>query len=133
MKRFAAVTALAMALAASSPAFAQDARTTYQLTASVIDGERIVAAVHTQVIENAPVEVSMTVGDITWAFHGDLFTVQGDGAYRQMMLEANLSRDGLTIAAPSMTFLSDHSAMIQVSGDDDTVIAVSVSPLDGRP
>ena len=60
MKRFAAVTALAMALAASEPAFAQDPRTTYQVTASVIDGERIVAAVHTQVIENAPVEVSMT-------------------------------------------------------------------------
>lgn len=133
MLRAVSALTLAAALVGAAPSAAQDAGLsagqTYRLQVSVVHDGVAVAAVDTQILEQAPTEVTILVDNRQWAFNADLFVAQGDGSADVMVLEAQLSHDGRTIAAPRLTFMRGHGASIQLGGSE-SLVSLTVSPLD---
>ncbi|RZJ44715.1 MAG: hypothetical protein EON87_09285 [Brevundimonas sp.] len=121
---------IAAALLAATPAFAQQAAPQhYRLDVSVVRNGVEVVSTHTQILEGAPASASATLGDTTYEFEANLFTVQGDGAEAQMMVEANLARNETFIAAPRLTFLRGEMAEIAIGDEAGDVLKMSIMPV----
>lgn len=121
---------IAAALFAATPALAQEpAPRHYRLDVSVVRNGVEVVSTHTQIMENAPASASATLGDTTYEFEANLFTVQGDGADAQMMVEANLARNDTQIAAPRLTFLRGEMAEIAIGDEAGDILKMSIMPV----
>ena len=121
---------IAAALFVATPAFAQEpAPRHYRLDVSVVRNGVEVVSTHTQILEGAPASASATLGDTTYEFEANLFTVQGDGAEAQMMVEANLARNETSIAAPRLTFLRGQMAEIAIGDEAGDVLKMSIMPV----
>lgn len=67
----------AFALLAATPAFAQEAAPKYyRLDISVVRKGVEVVSTHTQIVEGYPAGASATLGDVTYDFEANLFSVQ---------------------------------------------------------
>lgn len=123
---------IAAALLATSPAFAQEARSEaqrYQLELSVVRNGVAVVSTRTQILEDAQASASASIGDVSYDFEANLFTVQGDGDGVQMMLEAHLSRGEEQIAAPRLTFLRGQDARIVVGDERNDILTMTITPI----
>jgi hypothetical protein len=124
---------IAAALLFATPAFAQEpAPQHYRLDVSVVRNGVEVVSTHTQITEGAPAGASASIGDVTYDFEANLFTVQGDGADAQMMVEANLARNEVSVAAPRLTFLRGEMAEIAVGDEAGDVLKMSIMPVAPR-
>lgn len=125
---------IAAALLLATPAFAQEpeAPRHYRLDVSVVRNGVEVVSTHTQITEGAPAGASASIGGVTYDFEANLFTVQGDGADAQMMVEANLARNEVSIAAPRLTFLRGEMAEIAVGDEAGDVLKMSIMPVPAR-
>lgn len=122
----------AAALLTAAPAFAQTPEPEaqrYQLELSVIRNDVAVVSTRTQILEDAQTSASASIGDVSYDFEANLFTIQGDGAGAQMMLEAHLSRDEEQIAAPRLTFLRGEPAHIVVGDERSDILTMSITPI----
>ncbi|MDQ1153762.1 hypothetical protein [Brevundimonas sp. SORGH_AS_0993] len=70
----------------------------------------------------------MTLGDVTYEFEANLFTVQGDGD-DQMMVEAHLARGEKEIAAPRLTFLRGQMSEIAMGEEAGDVLKMTIMPV----
>jgi|SRR5690606_11809745 len=123
----------AAALLTAAPAFAQEAAPEpqrYQLELSVIQGGVEMVSTRTQILEDTPASASASIGGVSYDFEANLFTVQGDGAGTQMMLEAHLSRDEQPIAAPRLTFLRGENASIVVGDERNDILTMTITPIE---
>ena len=122
---------IAAALLTAPPAFAQEAGPQrYQLELSVIRNGVAVVSTRTQILEDAQASASASIGEVSYDFKANLFTVQGDGAGVQMLLEAHLSRDQQQIATPRLTFLRGQNANIVVGDDRSDILTMTITPID---
>ena len=122
---------IAAALLIATPALAQEpAAQRYHLDLSVVQNGVTVVSTRTQILEDAPAQASATVNGVTYDFEANLFTVQGDGADGQMMLEAHLARGETEIAAPRLTFLRGQDARIEVGDEAGDVLKMTISAID---
>lgn len=121
---------IAAALLVAMPALAQEPTVDgYQLQMSVVRNGVTVISTRTQIAEGAPASATAVIGDVTYDFEANLFTVQGDGAEAQMMVEAHLSRDNEQIAAPRLTFLRNQSAGIGIGDETGDVLRMNIVPI----
>lgn len=121
---------IAAALLVATPAFAQElAPQHYRLDVSVVRNGVQVVSTHTQILEGAPASASATLGDTTYEFEANLFTVQGDGGDAQMMVEASLARNETQIAAPRLTFLQGQAAEIAIGDEAGDVLKMTIMPV----
>jgi hypothetical protein len=122
----------AAALLTAGPAFAQTTQAEaqrYQLELSVVRNGVAVVSTRTQILEDAQTSASASIGDVSYGFEATLFTVQGDGAASQMMLEAHLSRGEQQVAAPRLTFLRGEPAHIVVGDERHDILTMSITPI----
>lgn len=122
---------VAAALLAAAPALAQEpAAARYQLDLSVVQNGVEIVSTRTQILEDAPASASASVGGTTYDFEANLFTVQGDGAEAQMLLEAHLSRNEAPVAAPRLTFLRGSKAAVRVSDASGDLLTMTITPIE---
>jgi len=122
---------IAAALLTATPAFAQDGDPQrYQIELSVVRNGVAVISTRTQILEDALASASASIGEVRYDFEANLFTVQGDGAEAQMMLEAHLSRDEQQIAAPRLTFLRGQDARIVVGDERNDILTMTITPIE---
>lgn len=122
---------IAAALLTAGPTFAQEPATQrYHLDLSVVQNGVEVVHTRTQIIEDATNEAFASVNGVTYAFEASLFTVQGDGADAQMMLEAHLARGETEIAAPRLTFLRGEPAAVAFGDENGDLLKMTVTPID---
>ncbi|WP_336977202.1 hypothetical protein [Brevundimonas nasdae] len=120
----------AFALLAATPAFAQEAAPQYyRLDISVVRKGVEVVSTHTQIVEGYPAGASATLGDVTYDFEANLFSVQGDGDTAQMVVEAHLARGESEIAAPRLSFLRGQMAEIAMGEEAGDVLKMSIMPV----
>lgn len=98
----------------------------YRIRFSIIEGERTVAAIDTQAIAQTPVEASLQIDGVEWAFSASVLPFD-DGV--QMVIEAGLSSNGHSVASPRLTFIRGEAAGVQIGGPD-RLISLEISPLD---
>lgn len=120
----------AVALLIATPALAQEPSVQrYHLDLSVVQNGVTVVSTRTQILEDSPAQASATVNGVTYDFEANLFTVQGDGADAQMMLEAHLARGDTEIAAPRLTFLRGQDARVEVGDEAGDVLKMAITPI----
>ena len=121
----------AIALLAATPAFAQEPTAQrYQLDLSVVQNGVEVVSTRTQILEDTPANASASISGTTYEFEANLFTIQGDGAEAQMLLEARLSRNDEQIAAPRLTFLRGDKAAVRVGDESGDLLSMTITPID---
>ena len=121
---------IAVALLTATPALAEEPGTDrYQLEMSVARNGVQIVTTRTQILEGTPTSATAVIGDVTYEFEANLFTVQGDGAEALMIIEANLSRDNDQIAAPRLTFLRNESAGIGIGDEAGDVLRMTITPI----
>jgi len=125
---------IAAALLIATPAFAHEpeAPRHYRLDVTVVRNGVEVVSTLTQITEGAPAGASASINGVTYDFEASLFTVQGDGIGAQMMVEANLARNDVAIAAPRLTFLRGEMAEIAVGDEAGDVLKMSIMPVAPR-
>lgn len=122
---------IAAALLLATPALAQEpAPQRYQLDLSVVQNGVERVSTRTQLLEDSSAGASASIGGTTYDFQADLFTIQGDGADGQMLLEARLSRGEQQIAAPRLTFLRGEKAAVRVGDETGDVLTMTVTPIE---
>ena len=121
----------AIALLAATPAFAQEPTAQrYQLDLSVVQNGVEVVSTRTQILEDTPANASASISGTTYEFEANLFTIQGDGAEAQMLLEARLSRNDEQIAAPRLTFLRGDKAAVRVGDESGDLLSMTITPIE---
>lgn len=122
---------IAAALLIATPALAQEpSAQRYHLDLSVIQNGVTVVWTRTQILEGAPAQAAATVNGVAYDFEASLFTIEGDGADAQMMLEAHLARGETQIAAPRLTFLRGQDARIEVGDETGDVLKMAIIPIE---
>lgn len=122
---------LAAAVLIATPVLAQEpAAQRYHLDLSVVRNGVEVVHTRTQILEDMPASASASVNGVTYDFEASLFTIQGDGAEAQMMLEAHLARGDHEIAAPRLTFLRGQDARIEVGDEAGDVLRMAITPIE---
>lgn len=121
----------AIALLAATPALAQEPTAQrYQLDLSVVQNGVEVVSTRTQILEDMPANASASISGTTYEFEANLFTIQGDGAEAQMLLEARLSRNDEQIATPRLTFLRGDKAAVRVGDESGDLLSMTITPID---
>ena len=109
---------------AAAPAFAQDR---YQMEVILLNNGAEVASSRTPITEGASTSATVSGPDVSYRFDGRLTLAQRNPAGDQMRLQANIERDGVAFANPSLVFATGEEARIEIGDERGELIRVTVS------